>query len=88
VKFGKENELKRDEIGNKKLQLNNFLAYLIERFDINKNIYYLLLNSIPAMLKTLLLVSLVILACWSHPHDPVGVCPDYKGLIQHGICLQ
>lgn len=86
--FGKENELKEDEFGNKKLPLNNFLAYLIQSFDIKKNIYYLLLNSIPAMLKTLLLVSLVILACWSHPHDQVGVCPDYKGLIQHGICLR
>lgn len=36
------------------------------------------------MLKTLVVVTILILACWSHPHDPVGVCPDYKGLIQHG----
>lgn len=83
--FGKEYDFKIDEFCFKKLPLNYFLPYLFHTFHINKNIYYLLLNSIPAMLRTLLLVSLVFLACWSHPHDPVGVCPDYKGLIQHGI---
>ena len=36
------------------------------------------------MLKALVVISLMILACWAHPHEPVGVCPDYKGLIQHG----
>lgn len=36
------------------------------------------------MLKTIVVIGLLMLACWSHPHEPVGVCPDYKGLIQHG----
>ena len=39
------------------------------------------------MLKTLIVATILIIACWAHPHDPVGVCPDYTGLIQHGIDL-
>lgn len=35
------------------------------------------------MLKALVVLSLLMLACWAHPHEPIGVCPDYKGLIQH-----
>ena len=37
------------------------------------------------MLKAILIVSLMILSCEAHPHEPVGICPDYRGLIQHGI---
>lgn len=36
------------------------------------------------MLKALVVLSLLMLACWTHPHEQIGVCPDYKGLIQHG----
>jgi hypothetical protein len=40
--FGKENELKEDEFGNKKLPLNNFLAYLIQSFDIKKHLLFII----------------------------------------------
>lgn len=36
------------------------------------------------MFKTVLVLSLLVLALRAHPHEPIGVCPDYKGLIQHG----
>lgn len=39
------------------------------------------------MLKALVVISVLILACLAHPHDPIGVCPDYTGLIQHGTYL-
>jgi len=88
VLFGNEYKCKNTVFSNKNLPLNYFLLNLFQSFDINKYIYYLLLILIPAMIKTILIVSLVILACWAHPHEQVGVCPDYKGLIQHGICMK
>jgi hypothetical protein len=34
------------------------------------------------MLKNLLVLSVLILACWADYHVPLGACPDYTGLIQ------
>jgi hypothetical protein len=45
VGFRKEYDCKDGKFFNKKLPLNYFLAYLFLSFDINKNIYLLLLRA-------------------------------------------
>jgi hypothetical protein len=36
------------------------------------------------MLRTILIVCILILSCAAHPHEKMGACPDYVGMIQHG----
>ena len=36
------------------------------------------------MLRTFFIVCILILSCLAHPHDKIGACPDYTGMIQHG----
>jgi hypothetical protein len=36
------------------------------------------------MLRTFFIVCILILSCTAHPHDKIGACPEYTGMIQHG----